>query len=550
MAQAEARRTRWTVGRKVIAAFTAAILIGFLGMMLLQAVDARRSLIDVTVASLTDKTQQLANAMRIGVMGHDGGAAETEYKPVADAPDSQLATIAVYNDDKSELIRYANDKLPPYDLKDALASAPDVMAKGETAVTETGSHLVVTVPVKNLRGNKVIGAVAIAWSLQQQNARIAATVRAQTLVAVGVMAVLIGLLAWLLQRLVVKPLGRMIDAMDRLARAETDLVIPGLGRGDEIGRMAAAVEVFRQNAEAVERNQVERAAQTERHQQERREALLGLAGELERTVQTVADSLAHGASQVEQAARELTAAAQTTTDQTSTVAAASEATSLNVQTAASAAEELTASISEVTRQAQRSAKIAESAVGEATVTASKVGHLEQAASQVGEVVKLISDIAAQTNLLALNATIEAARAGDAGKGFAVVASEVKNLASQTGRATEEITQQIEGIRNATLEVVQAIKGIQSTIAQVNEIAATMTQALDQQSQATHEIARSVQQASSGSSNVSSNIQSIAEVAHETGRNAGQILQASSALSGQAGRLTASLRDFLGAMRAA
>jgi len=546
---ARVRQFNWTIERKLVASFTAAILVGFLIMIGLQARDQRASLVDLAVSDLTAKTTQLGNAMRIGFMGHDGSAIETEYKPIADAADSQLASLASFQDDGTLILKFANEKLTSIDLTGILKDAPDLLAKGTPLIKETPTHLIVAVPVMSLRGTKVIGALAIAWSLDAQNAAVTKALRNQTAVALVVMIVLLGILALLLRRMVVRPIRGMTEVMRRLAGGETDIQIPAAGRQDEIGAMAASVTVFRDTAADVARIEAEREEQKRQAEDARRQSLLQLAARLESSVKTVADSVAGAANEVERSARSMAEAAQTATSQTSAVAAASEETSVSIQTVAAAAEELTASIGELGRQAAGSASVAEGAVQEAGATSSKVEHLETAAGRIGEVVKLISDIAAQTNLLALNATIEAARAGDAGKGFAVVASEVKSLAAQTGRATEEITTQVTAIRTATHEVVSAIHGIEATIAKISEIAGAMTASIDQQGQATQEIARNVQQAATGAGEVSETIIGVTRIAGETGRNAGNILGAAGDLVRQSDLLTLSLNEFLSAARA-
>ena len=543
-------RFNWTIERKLVVAFTAAILVGFLIMIGLQARDQRASLVDLAVSDLTAKTTQLGNAMRIGFMGHDGSAIETEYKPIADAPDTQLASLASFQDDGALLLKFASEKLKPVDLTQILKDAPDVLSKGTPLIKETTTHLIVAVPVMSLRGTKVIGALAIAWSLDAQNAAVSKALRNQTVVALVVMIVLLGILAVLLRWMVVRPILGITEVMRRLAAGETGVAIPAADSKDEIGAMAASVIVFRDTAEEVARIEQEREEQKRLVEESQRQTLLQLATRLESSVKTVADSVAGAANQVERNARSMADAAQTATGQTSAVAAASEETSVSIQTVASAAEELTASIGELGRQAAGSASVAEGAVLEAGATSSKVQHLEAAAGRIGEVVKLISDIAAQTNLLALNATIEAARAGDAGRGFAVVASEVKSLAAQTGRATEEITTQVTAIRTATQEVVSAIHGIEATITKISEIAGAMTASIDQQGQATQEIARNVQQAATGAGEVSENIIGVTRIAGETGRSASSILGAAGELVRQSDFLTKSLSEFLGAIRSA
>jgi methyl-accepting chemotaxis protein len=233
-----------------------------------------------------------------------------------------------------------------------------------------------------------------------------------------------------------------------------------------------------------------------------------------------------------------------------TVAAASEQASANVQSVASATEEMTASVNEISRQVQESSRIASEAVKQAQETDARINKLSQAAGRIGDVVKLITAIAEQTNLLALNATIEAARAGEAGRGFAVVASEVKQLASQTAKATDEIGTQIAGMQAATQESVAAIKEISATIARVSEIAATIAAAVEEQGAATQEISRNVQQAAQGTAQVASNITDVNRGAAETGSASSQVLSSAQSLSSESNHLKLEVDKFLVTVRAA
>ena len=271
-----------------------------------------------------------------------------------------------------------------------------------------------------------------------------------------------------------------------------------------------------------------------------------LAGSVKEVVDTVASS----AREMEATAQSMSATAEETSRQATAATTGIEASNTNVQTVATASEELSSSISEVARQVAESAEIAKVAVSEAGKTNSQVEALLESAQKVGEVVNLISDIAKQTNLLALNATIEAARAGDAGKGFAVVAGEVKNLASQTAKATDEISSQISAIQGATGEAASAIKGIAKTITKIDEIASTIASAVEQQGAATQEIARNAQQAAEGSGEVSTNVSGVKEAATETGTSSSQVLDAAKGLAEQSEQLSGHVEKFLKSLNAA
>jgi methyl-accepting chemotaxis protein len=246
----------------------------------------------------------------------------------------------------------------------------------------------------------------------------------------------------------------------------------------------------------------------------------------------------------------LTRTAETTQGLSSQVAGASEEASSNMQAVASATEELTTSVNEIGKRVRESSQIAEAAVLQAQQTDGRIGKLSRAAQEIGDVVKLITAIAEQTNLLALNATIEAARAGDAGRGFAVVASEVKSLASQTAKATDEISSHILGMQGATQESVAAIKEIGDTIGQISSIASTIASAVEQQSSATLEIARNVQNAAQGSHEVAANITQVNRGATETGSASGEVLNSAKNLSAEGTRLRAELGRFMANIRAA
>ncbi len=367
---------------------------------------------------------------------------------------------------------------------------------------------------------------------------------------ISVIAVVIGIAAaFLIGTGISRPIVSMTDAMTKLAEGDKETEIPAQDHKDEVGSMAAAVQVFKENM--IKAEQLAAEQEKERAGREARaKAVDELTKNFDSEVGTVIETVAAASTEMDSTATSMSATAEETSRQAASAASASEQASANVQTVASAAEELSSSISEISRQVAQSSSIASKAVDQASTTHDTVQGLVASAAKIGEVVQLITDIAEQTNLLALNATIEAARAGDAGKGFAVVASEVKNLANQTGKATEEIGGQIEGVQKQTEEAAEAIEAISKVISEIDEIASAIAAAVEQQNAATNEIARNVEEASTGTSEVSSNVAGVTQAANETGQAAGTVREAAKDLASQTEALKGIVDKFLTDVRAA
>ena len=369
------------------------------------------------------------------------------------------------------------------------------------------------------------------------------------LIGLGMVAMM-GLAAFLLNRNIALPLGVLSQRMQQLAKGDLSVEVPDDGRTDEIGWMVRAVQVFRENGLTMRQMEAEKAENARQSAEQRHQDMTRLAQGFETHIGVIVTEVAGAAKQLRVTAETMSGIASTSNQQAAAVATASEEASRGVQNVAAAAEELTASIGEISRQVQQSSQIVARAVSDARHTDGVMRQLADAARKIGEVVDLITTIASQTNLLALNATIEAARAGEAGKGFAVVASEVKNLANQTGRATEEIGTQISQIQAATREAVTAIEGIVSVISEADGIATTIAAAVEQQGAATQEIARSVQSAASGTRQVNASIAGVSHSATEAGAAAELVLGAATSLSDNSARLADDARGFITSIRAA
>jgi methyl-accepting chemotaxis protein len=356
--------------------------------------------------------------------------------------------------------------------------------------------------------------------------------------------------AFWLGRGVVGPLNRTCSVMDELVRGNLAVDVPFVDQTNEVGRIARSLQIFKDHLVETTRLRTEQEEMKVRSAEERRTDLSRIADEFERSIGGVIRGTTTAADELQNSASSMSTIAVGTTDQSARVAAAAEQTASNVQTVAASAEQLSSSIQEISRQVTQSSSIAQNAVGQAGRTEAMVGRLVEASQKIGEVMALIQTIAGQTNLLALNATIEAARAGDAGRGFAVVANEVKALSSQTAKATEEITSQIQAIRDATGSTVNAIREIGTTIGQMNEITGSIAAAVEEQGAATNEIARSVQQAAQGAQEVMQNITGVREASSKVNAAATLVLNAAAQLTSQSEQLETETGKFLGNIRAA
>jgi methyl-accepting chemotaxis protein len=494
------------------------------------------------VAAQYAAVMALVNTFAINFDSTVGNSAMARFKFV----DVSLHAMSADDDRIAPKLKEISDLLEEYrqsfakliENSKTINSLVAEMAESATAITQ---------------GSKVMKADLVS-DQQRLDSESSTTVRAteRLVMMLGVGGFLLGgLLAWMLGRGISRPMAAMCAAMRKLATGDFDVVLPGLGRSDELGEMAGAVEEFKLQAVAkAERDAAANDAQNRASSEARRAELIRFADDFETAVGTIVSNVSASAVQLESAASTLTRTAETTQSLSSQVAGASEDASSSMKSVATATEELSLSVGEIGRQVQESSRIADGAVRQAEQTDARIGKLSRAAQQIGDVVKLITAIAEQTNLLALNATIEAARAGDAGRGFAIVAAEVKSLSGQTAKATDEISSHIAGMQDATQESVAAIKEISETIGQISTIASAIATAVSQQSSATQEIAQSVQGVAHGTQQVAGNITKVNRGAAETGSASAEVLNSAQTLSAESTRLRAELDRFMANIRAA
>ena len=411
-------------------------------------------------------------------------------------------------------------------------------AEGNPAVTAFA-------PFTTLGAKFVVAADETVAEAQEPLRALALNILLATLVAIGAAAAA----GFWFARSLSKPIADLTDAMRTLAGGVTEMMVPGRDRGDELGEMAEAVEVFRENA--IERIALEAAASEETKIQMRRaEAIASATQAYEQVAGDMLRTVAAASAELEATAQAMTAAADRTNMMASSVAAAAEESTVSASTAAGSAESLTSSISTIQSNVSESSSVAIEAVRLSGEAQGAVSELANSARRIGEVVELIKGIADQTNLLALNATIEGARAGEAGRGFAIVAQEVKNLASQTGNATEDIAAQIGSIQGAVDGAVDAMSRIEAVITRINQNAGMIGQSVDMQATVTQEIASAITQVAAASQSVASDVSRVTETAGETGAAASQVLAASRELSVQAAKLDQETQEFLERVRAA
>lgn len=533
-----------TVSRKLVALASLAALVTIMALTLVTDRNQSNALYHQASASFTTITKLLGKNIGGGLRWGKQDAIKAVYNEFVKTDGKAIAKLVSFDNEGQQITSY----LANSNVNINLSEAPN-WATNEPFTTTNSGYTITAVPVFNGKKHVYVGTLAIAWSNAEIDATISSTRLASAAIALSALLGFILLMALASRALVGNPLQQINQAIKKLANGQTDVELPYLSRSDDIGLIAQALLVFKNNAITQSSLEAEKD-QTNKTSVEKQNFVNQLIEDFRSTVASGLENLSRNSLDMKSTSDALLNISNSTSSQANIATSATDEASANVNTVAVAAEELSSSISEITRQVEQTNTIVEKATQTISLTNQQIVSLADKSQKIGDVVSLIKDIAEQTNLLALNATIEAARAGEMGKGFAVVASEVKSLASQTAKATEEISVQITGIQSSTKDAVSGINEITNIMTEVNDYTSSIGISVSEQNNATLEISENVAQASNGTQEMSTSMTNISASIDQTSNSATDVANASNEMNAQVDSLKNSVNDFLKKVAAA
>jgi len=521
------------------------VVLGLGALVSVQLYNSQQAASQTFRTSSALKTHLMAVQMQGGIKWKKADRVQDVYSKVITDKGGQLAAVHVMLDDGTALVSDQSEFFTGFDPVSFVEKHPDLLKAEEPVQTfDEGGHFVVFEKAIDPKKEELLGGVLVVWSKEKLNANLQKMIVMQVGLSLSILALLVGALVVALRTIIIGPLTKSIAVMSRLADGDYQVEIPYLERENEVGVMARSLDVFKKNA--IEKQQAEAAAQAAeiKAKEDRRREMMEMSEQFEGQVMTIVDHLAGSVSQMESTFTNMKQLASDTKVRSGDASSFSQQTFSNVETVAAASEELNSSVKEIISQITRASKLTNEASDKAKKTNEIVATMQNSTEKIGEVVQLIQEIAEQTNLLALNATIESARAGEAGKGFAVVANEVKSLATETGKATEEIAGRIQEIQEISNQSSVAITDISKAIVEINEVIAAVTAASEQQGAATQEISRGAQEAATGTNKVSESITTVNSAAVDTENLAQETSKVLGEISEKSGVLKNTVNDFV------